>query len=82
MIASSARTLTNGQPELRPLTSWTVEGLAWLEDLRRYVSQAAMELSVVTGAVVGLVIVAFIRGDGLPLPTSGIEAGWPSSFPG
>ena len=39
---------------------WTVRALVWMNELRRHEAQMAMVLSIVIGAVVGLVIVAFI----------------------
>jgi hypothetical protein len=42
------------------LRTWTPRGIAWLDDLRRHESQMAMVLSLVIGAVVGLVVVGFI----------------------
>jgi CIC family chloride channel protein len=45
---------------LPKLKSWTAKALAWLDDLRQHENQLAMVLSLVIGAIVGLVVVAFI----------------------
>ena len=42
------------------LKRWTTKTLAWMNELRRHEAQMAMVLSILIGAVVGLVIVAFI----------------------
>jgi CIC family chloride channel protein len=42
------------------LKSWTAKALTWLDELRQHENQLAMVLSLVIGAIVGLVVVAFI----------------------
>ena len=45
---------------LHRLKSWTAKAVEWLNDLRQHENQMAMVLSLVIGAIVGLVVVAFI----------------------
>ena len=52
--------LPPGRFPLHLVKLWTAKSLAWLDDLRRHESQMAMVLSLIIGAVVGLVIVGFI----------------------
>lgn len=42
------------------LKAWTAKAVEWLNDLRQHENQLAMVLSLVIGAIVGLVVVAFI----------------------